>query len=138
MSFEPRYTSSLAMPIWRRNEFFGPLNSDQKKAIQKILRNSRVLLKMINDVLSLSRIEARKMLLDLATVEVEELIEHARHQVEQINRDGRLEVNWNVDETVPPITTDPIKLEEILQNLIANPCKFTPRGRIDVQVCNLR
>ena len=93
---------------------------------------------MINDVLSLSRIEARKMSLDLATVEVEELIEHARHQVEQINRDGRLEVNWDVDETVPPITTDPIKLEEILQNLIANACKFTPRGRIDVQVRNLR
>jgi signal transduction histidine kinase len=40
---------------------------------------------MINDVLSLSRMEARKMSLDLATVEVEEPIEHARHQVEQIN-----------------------------------------------------
>ena len=121
-----------------QDEFFGPLNSDQKTAIQKILRNSRVLLKMINDVLSLSRIEARKMSLDLATVEVEELIEHARHQVEQINRDGRLEVNWDIDEMVPPITTDPIKLEEILQNLIANACKFTPRGRIDVRVRNLR
>jgi signal transduction histidine kinase len=43
---------------------------------------------MINDVLSVSRIEARKMSLDLAMVEVEELIEHARQQVEQINRDA--------------------------------------------------
>ena len=120
------------------DEFFGALNSDQKTALQKILRNSRVLLKMINDVLSLSRIEARKMSLDLATVKVEELIEHAQHQVEQINRDGRLEVSWDIDETVPPITTDPIKLEEILQNLIANACKFTPKGRIDVRVRNLR
>jgi signal transduction histidine kinase len=120
------------------DEFFGPLNSDQKTALQKILRNSRVLLKMINDVLNLSAIEARKMSLDLATVEVEELIEHAQHQVEQINRDGRLEVSWDIDETVPPITTDPIKLEEILQNLIANACKFTPKGRIDVRVRNLR
>jgi signal transduction histidine kinase len=121
-----------------QDEFFGPLNADQKTAIQKILRNSRVLLKMINDVLSLSRIEARKMSLNLATVEVEELIEHARQQVEQINRDGRLEFNWDIDETVPPITTDPIKLEEILQNLIANACKFTRKGRIDVGVRNLR
>jgi signal transduction histidine kinase len=72
-------------------------------------------------VLSLSRIKARKMSLDLATVEVEELIEHARHQVEQINRDGRLWVNWHIDENVPPVTTDPIKLEEILQNLIGTP-----------------
>jgi signal transduction histidine kinase len=38
---------------------------------------------------------------------------------------------------VPPVTTDPIKLEEILQNLIANACKFTPKGRIDVRVRNL-
>ena len=64
-----------------QDEFFGPFNADQKTALQKILRNSHVLLRMINDVLSLSRIKARKMSLDLATVEVEELIEHARHQV---------------------------------------------------------
>jgi signal transduction histidine kinase len=120
-----------------QDEFFGPLNADQKTALQKILRNSHVLLKMINDVLSLSRIEARKMSLDLATVEVEELIEHARHQVEQINRDGRLWVNWHIDENVPPVTTDPIKLEEILQNLIGNACKFTPKGQIDVRVRTL-
>ncbi|HEX6437885.1 MAG TPA: GAF domain-containing protein [Candidatus Binatia bacterium] len=120
-----------------QDEFFGPLNADQKTALQKILRNSRVLLKMINDVLSLSRIEARKMSLDLATVEIEELIEHARHQVEQINRDGRLEVNWDIDENLPPVTTDPIKLEEILQNLIANACKFTPKGQVDVRVRTL-
>ena len=73
------------------------------------------------------------MSLDLATVEVQELIEHARQQVEQINRDGRLEVKWDIDETVPPV----IKVEEILQNLIANACKFTPKGRIDVRVRTL-
>jgi signal transduction histidine kinase len=49
-----------------------------------------------------------------------------------------LQVNWDIDETVPPVTTDPIKLEEILQNLIANAYKFTPKGRIDVSVRNVR
>ena len=120
------------------NGFFGDLNTEQKVALHKILRNSRVLLKMINDVLTLSRIEARKMSLDVATVEVEEIIEHARNQVEQINRDSRLEIRWDIDETTPPLVTDPIKLEEILQNLIANAFKFTPKGRIEVRVRNLR
>jgi signal transduction histidine kinase len=120
-----------------RDEFFGEVNAEQKDAMQKISRNARVLLKMINDVLTLSRLEAKKMSLDVATVEVAEIIGHARTHLEQINRDHHLEVRWEVDETVPPLVTDPMKLEEILQNLIGNAVKFTPKGRIEVRVRNL-
>ncbi len=120
-----------------RDEFFGGVNAEQKDAMQKISRNARVLLKMINDVLTLSRLEAKKMSLDVATVEVAEIIGHARTHLEQINRDHHLEVRWEIDETVPPLVTDPMKLEEILQNLIGNAVKFTPKGRIEVRVRNL-
>src|SRR5918996_2486970 len=62
----------------------------------------------------------------------------ARTHVEQINRDNHLEVRWDIDRSVPPIVTDPIKLEEILQNLIGNAFKFTSKGRVEVRVRNLR
>src|SRR5918996_6346871 len=61
-----------------------------------------------------------------------------RAHVEQINRDNHLEVRWDIDRSVPPIVTDPIKLEEILQNLIGNAFKFTFKGRVEVRVRNLR
>ncbi len=121
-----------------RDGFFGELNGDQRDALQKVSRNARVLLKMINDVLALSCLDAKKMSLDIDTVEVEEIITHAQTHVEQINRDKRLEVHWDIDRSIPPLVTDPIKLEEILQNLIGNAFKFTPNGRVEVRVRNLR
>jgi len=120
-----------------RDEFFGELNADQKDAVQKISRYARILLKMINNVLTLTRLEAKKMSLDVSTVEVQEIIAQAQTHVEQMNRDNHLEIRWDVEDDVPSLLTDPIKLEEILQNLIGNAFKFTPTGRIEVQVRNL-
>lgn len=117
--------------------FFGDINEEQKGALRKVSRNARVLLKMINDILALSRLEAKKMALDVSRVEVDEIIANARTHVEQINRDNHLEVHWDIDQTVPPLVTDAIKLEEILQNLIGNAFKFTHQGSIAVRVRNL-
>jgi signal transduction histidine kinase len=119
-----------------RDGFFGDLNDGQKSAMEKISRNTRVLLKMINDVLTISSFDAHRVLLELANVEVDEIILQARAMVEQINRDNHLEVRWNIDPTIPPLVTDSLKLEEVLQNLIGNAFKFTPEGYIEVRVAN--
>lgn len=120
-----------------RDGFFGDVNAEQKDALQKTSRNARVLLKMINDVLALSRLDAKKMSVDISTVEVDEIIAHARTHVEQINRDNHLQVRWCIEDDIPPLITDPIKVEEILQNLIGNAFKFTERGSIEVRVRNV-
>ena len=116
-----------------RDGFFGDLSGEQKGAMEKISRNTRVLLKMINDVLTISRFDANRISLDIATVEVDEIIDQARAVVDQINRDNHLEVRWHIDRSIPPLVTDSLKLEEILQNLIGNAFKFTPRGHIEVR-----
>ena len=117
-----------------RDGTFGAVTEQQQAAMGKIARNGRVLLKMINDVLMLSRIEAKKMSLDVATVEIEEVIEQAKTYVEQLKRDQQLEVSWHIDKNIPPLLTDPIKLEEILHNLIGNAFKYTSKGSIEVRV----
>jgi signal transduction histidine kinase len=120
-----------------RDGFFGDVNAEQKDALEKTSRNARVLLKMINDVLALSRLDAKKMSVDISTVEVDEIIAQARAHVEQINRDNHLQVRWCIEDGIPPLVTDPIKVEEILQNLIGNAFKFTERGSIEVRVRNV-
>jgi len=120
-----------------RDGFFGDVNAEQKDALQKTSRNARVLLRMINDVLALSRLDAKKMSVDISTVEVDEIIAHARTHVEQINRDNHLQVRWCIENDMPPLMTDPLKVEEILQNLIGNAFKFTERGSIEVRVRNV-
>lgn len=120
-----------------RDGFFGEVSEEQRGSLEKILRYSEMLLKLINDVLTLSKIEASKMSLNRSTFSLNEIISHAKTHVEQLNRARRLEVLWNVDEHLSPITTDALKLEEILQNLIGNAFKFTPSGRIEVRVRGL-
>ncbi|HEX2229902.1 MAG TPA: GAF domain-containing protein [Candidatus Binatia bacterium] len=115
---------------------FGEINEEQKSAMRKIARNGRVLLKMINDLLKLSRLEARRLSLDASEVAISEVLQHVRDQIAQLNRDERLQVGWHVDAHLPSLFTDAVKLEEIFHNLIGNAFKFTPAGRIDISVRN--
>jgi signal transduction histidine kinase/HAMP domain-containing protein len=114
----------------------GEVNAEQKGAQQRIARHAEVLLKMVNDLLSLSRVEAKELTLELGTVYLEELIAQLKGQAEQLRRDKPLEFVWNMDSDTPPLVTDPLKLEEILQNLIGNAIKFTPAGKIEIRVRN--
>jgi signal transduction histidine kinase len=115
---------------------FGEINDEQKSAMRKITRNGHVLLKMINDLLKLSRLEAKRLALEPCQVDISEVLQHARDQVAQLNRDNHLEIGWDVDEDLPLLFTDPVKLEEILHNLIGNAFKFTAAGRIDISARN--
>jgi len=116
--------------------FWGSINFDQKQSMEKIRHHSRFLLKLVNDVLALSRLDAKKMSLELSRVDIDEVVAHVQGHIEQLNRTKGLEVNWDVDPDLPEITTDETKLEEILQNLIGNAFKFTPQGRIKLRVKN--
>jgi signal transduction histidine kinase len=106
--------------------------------MMKIRHHGEFLLKLVNDVLALSRLDAKKMSLELANVNIHEIVAHAQSHVDHLNRLKGLEVSWDVEQGVPEIITDATKLEEILQNLIGNAFKFTPQGRIDVRIRNLQ
>jgi signal transduction histidine kinase len=118
--------------------FFGDINPEQKRSMTQIRHHSQFLLRMVNDVLALSRLDAKKMSMELATVDINEVVAHAQSQIEQLNRQNRLQVCWDVEPELPAIVTDATKLEEILQNLIGNAFKFTPQGQIRLRVRNLR
>ncbi len=121
-----------------KDGFFGNVSDGQRDALEKILRHSRVLLKLINDVLTRTKMDAGKMVLDLSTFPVNEVVAHTQTYTDQLNRNGRLKILWKVEPNLPPMTTDALKLEEILQNLIGNAFKFTQKGRIEVQVRDLK
>jgi signal transduction histidine kinase len=120
-----------------KDGFFGAVSERQRGSLEKILRYSRILLKLINDVLALTKVEARKMSVDLSTFEVGEVVTQVQNYVEQLNPDNRIKISWEVPSDLRPITTDALKLEEILQNLIGNAYKFTPHGAIDIRVSDL-
>jgi signal transduction histidine kinase len=120
------------------DRFFGDITEEQKKSLTQITHHARALLKLINNALTVTKIEAGKMQVESNTVEVEEVVTNVKDYTEQLSRNGRLQVLWQVEPKLPPLTTDALKLEEILQNLIGNACKFTPAGKIEILVRNLK
>lgn len=118
--------------------FFGEINEKQGKALQKILYHSKTLLKLINDVLTFAKMETRKASLDVSTFHVEEIVSRAQDYVEQLSRNGHVKILWKVEEGLAPMTTDALKLEEILQNLIGNAFKFTQEGKIEIHIRDLK
>ena len=120
-----------------KDGFFGEVNTGQIKSLSQITHHTRVLLKLINNVLTLTKIEAQKMALETAPLHVEEVIGHVKGYAEQLARNGRVQIRWKVAPDLPNIVTDAVKLEEILQNLIGNAYKFTTNGHIEIRVRNL-
>jgi len=121
-----------------RDGFFGAVTNSQTKPLTQITHHTQVLLKLINNVLTLTKMEAKKMSFEAATVEVDEVINHVKGYAEQLSRNGRLEILWKVEANLPTITTDALKLEEILQNLIGNAYKFTSQGSIEIRAKDLK
>jgi len=117
---------------------FGEISSDQQRVFGIMTEASRTLIKLIDSVLNLSRMEANKTSLRVSTFRIEEILTRTQFCVEHLNKERRLQVVYNVAENLPPITTDALKLEEILQNLLSNAFKFTRQGKIEIRVRNLK
>jgi two-component system, sensor histidine kinase and response regulator len=116
--------------------FGGMLSETQREALEIVDHQARSLDKLITNVLSSARTEAGKLRLDVSTAVLDDTLAHIRAYVEQLNRGKRLEVCWDVDPDIPPLTVDHLKVEEILQNLIGNAYKFTPAGRMSIRIRN--
>lgn len=111
-----------------------PLTSDQEKAIEKVLRNGKHLLQLINDILDFSKIESGRMSITLETDTVENIIGNSVLTVESMIRQKNLTLRQEVQENLPILNTDVLKIRQILVNLLSNAVKFTEVGEICVTV----
>lgn len=104
------------------------------KDLRKIAAAGHHLLTLINDVLDLSKIEAGKMLLQPDTFVVRSLVDETLVLIEPLLAKGnnRLEVQVSTGDS--PMHADPVRIRQILFNLISNACKFTRDGTITVSV----
>ena len=109
--------------------------SDRQEAARAVLTNSRHLLKLINELLDLSRIEAGKLEIENRAVVPVEIAEMACTLLRGSARQKGLELVLDCDPQVPAkIMSDPTRLNQILINLISNAIKFTELGRVSVSM----
>jgi signal transduction histidine kinase len=110
-----------------------PLTPRQSKYLDGILQSGRHLLEMVNDVLDLAKIEAGKHDLDLEQVGTEDAIVDAVSLLQPLANTRGVELAAAVAPHTPPVRADPVRLRQILVNLISNAVKFTDRaGHVQV------
>ena len=133
-------TPLTAMLGWLRLLRSGQLNVDKTaQALEVVERNTRAQAQLINDLLDVSRIVAGKLQLDLYPVDLAPIMEEAV-ELSRAEADAKgVKVELAVDEGTGPVLGDPLRLGQIVANLVTNAVKFTPAGgRIHVSLARGR
>ncbi|WP_053005714.1 ATP-binding protein [Kiloniella spongiae] len=114
------------------------LNKDQQKKVKTILSSGETLLAIINDVLDMSRIEAASIELEEKTFDLQDLVTVIATPFQSLidNKGLELRVTYSIDQA-PILNGDPVRLRQILWNLISNAIKFTEQGTITVSINSL-
>ncbi|MBL8696078.1 MAG: response regulator [Planctomycetes bacterium] len=111
------------------------LNTEQRHMAETIRGSAEALLELLNDILDFSKMEAGKLELEHVEFELRKAIrEPVELMAAQAHRKG-LEIAWMVDEAAPAsVVGDPLRLRQVLVNLLGNAVKFTEKGGILVSV----
>ncbi len=108
-----------------------------KQDLGRIRSSGMHLLDLISDVLDLSKVEAGKLELNPERFEVRDLAREAMAIAKPMARNNRNRVELDCPADVGSMVADPIRVRQVLFNLLSNACKFTERGRIQLSVRRL-
>jgi len=111
------------------------LNRKQSDYLSKIETSASVLLQIIDDILDFSKIEAGKLEIESIQFHLEEMLDNLSHMVVSKAAENGVEIIYKISSTVPDsIIGDPLRLGQILLNLVNNAIKFTQDGEIIVSI----
>ena len=111
-----------------------PLSAEQRDFVQTLIHSGESLLTILNDVLDFSKIEAGKLTLESIDFDLQEQLERAMDLQSEAARKKDLELVLDLDPSAPlRVRGDPVRLRQIILNLIGNAIKFTERGEIIVR-----
>ncbi len=111
------------------------LSNSQKDYLQTIEKSANNLLSIINDILDFSKLEAGKLALENIPFEFEQNLEEVVDLLATSAHEKGLEITLKVDPKIPVgLVGDPLRIQQVLTNLVGNSIKFTERGNIDISV----
>ncbi len=104
---------------------------DEDEYLEVIYRNGKKLLALVNDILDLSKIESGRMEVNISTFSVRTMIVEILDGLKIISSDKNIYLTNKISKDLQ-IESDPIRLYQILQNLISNAVKFTDQGGVTI------
>ncbi len=111
------------------------LDDEQMKYLKSIKISSDNLMIIINDILDVSKIEAGKMTFEETPFDLREIVNHTKELFKSKADEKSVDLICEMDEEIPRhLSGDPTRLSQILNNLVSNAIKFTPKGYVLVRV----
>lgn len=108
---------------------------DQEEYITNMLFSADHLLQLINDILDLNKMEREKLTLTLAEMNLFELVKNIQNQFKSLAIAKGLELQTYIDPGIPKrIIADPIRLSQILNNLVSNAIRYTDTGKVIISL----
>ncbi|KOP26910.1 histidine kinase [Hapalosiphon sp. MRB220] len=136
MSHELRTPLNAIMGLSQllQQEMVGNLNDKQKEYVDCIYSSGEHLLALINDILDLSKVEAGKEELFLSQLLVEDLCEYVISTVRDRAEEKKLQLLTKIDPQAKFCLGDQRRVKQMLLNLLTNAIKFTPAGKVCLEV----
>ncbi|MBW1800393.1 MAG: response regulator, partial [Deltaproteobacteria bacterium] len=110
----------------------GPLSNTTKSNLSVIISSGRRLANLVNDVLDFSKLKNRDITLHLKPVDIHALAAAVLTVSRRLAAGKRIELINAVPDTIPPVSCDEDRMQQILYNLIGNAIKFTDQGEIRI------
>ncbi len=111
-------------------ELAGPLNPEQKKQLRMASGSAQHLLKLINDVLDISKIEAGELKVEKSHFDMAELVQQSCDELQPLAHERGLQLTASIAAEVGAIRSDRRRIGQVLINLINNAIKFTDAGSV--------
>ncbi|TYQ27405.1 response regulator [Pseudanabaena sp. UWO311] len=139
MSHELRtpFNSILGVSECLLEEIYGQITPSQKEAITIIENSSNHLLKLINDILYFTNLSTDLVKLDLESVAIADLCDSSLDDVKQQALKKQIQITLNISPDIEFFEADPLRMRQVLVNLLNNAVKFTPTGgkvSLDVKI----
>lgn len=115
------------------------LEPEQKELATYIYESAQNLLKVVNELLDFSRLEAGKLYLEKVQVDVHDLVQSSLQSISVTAAQKRINLVSQIDESVPRVMMgDKVRIQQVLNNITANAIKFTEKGEIKIAVTEAR
>ena len=115
------------------DNIYGDVPDKIKEVLERVEKNGRHLLSLINDVLDLSKIEAGRLKLSISDYSMQSVIETAVTAVEALAMDKKLALSVTISGDMPKGKGDEQRISQVILNLVGNAIKFTDQGSIKVE-----
>lgn len=135
MSHELRTPLNIVMGYTAmiKDEMLGSVNTEQRRALEKVITRSNDLLNMITSILHATSIEAKEVRVQSTRFALPDLFDELK-RIYDISLSKTITLNWDYPSDMPLLTLDRDKVRVVLQKIIDNATKFTERGRVAISV----